>query len=87
MAAAEGSAVIASDTGTVVYSGWNDSGYGNLVAIDHNNGYKTIYAHLSQLFVTCGQYVNSGTMIALSGNTGKSTGGHLHFEIRREDIH
>jgi murein DD-endopeptidase MepM/ murein hydrolase activator NlpD len=82
LAAAEGSAVIASDSGTVVYAGWNDSGYGNLVAIDHNNGYKTIYAHLSQLFVTCGQNVTSGSMIALSGNTGKSTGGHLHFEIR-----
>jgi murein DD-endopeptidase MepM/ murein hydrolase activator NlpD len=82
IAAAEGSAVIASDSGTVVYAGWNDSGYGNLVAIDHNNGYKTIYAHLSQLFVKCGDQVNSGNMIALSGNTGKSTGGHLHFEIR-----
>lgn len=82
IAAGEGSAVVASDSGTVVYAGWNDSGYGNLVAIDHNNGYKTIYAHLSQLFVKCGDSVNSGSMIALSGNTGKSTGGHLHFEIR-----
>ncbi|HCS41085.1 MAG TPA: hypothetical protein DIW44_16115 [Anaerolineaceae bacterium] len=83
LAAGEGSAVVAADSGTVVYAGWNDSGYGNLVAIDHNNGDKTIYAHLSQLYVKCGDNVNSGSMIALSGNTGKSTGGHLHFEIRR----
>lgn len=82
IAAAEGTPVVASDTGTVVYAGWNDSGYGNLVAIDHNNGYKTIYAHLSSILVSCGQEVYSGNMIALSGNTGKSTGGHLHFEIR-----
>ncbi|PKN92573.1 MAG: hypothetical protein CVU45_01510, partial [Chloroflexi bacterium HGW-Chloroflexi-7] len=82
IAAAEGTPVVASDTGTVVYAGWNDTGYGNLVAIDHNNGYKTIYAHLSSILVSCGQEVYSGNMIALSGNTGKSTGGHLHFEIR-----
>ena len=83
LAAAEGTPVFASAAGTVVYSGWNDTGYGNLVAIDHNNGDKTIYAHLSQLMVSCGQNVDSGQMIALSGNTGKSTGGHLHYEIRR----
>lgn len=82
IAAAEGTPVIASDSGTVVYAGWNDTGYGNLVAIDHNNGYKTIYAHLSSVLVQCGQNVNSGNMIGLSGNTGKSTGGHLHYEIR-----
>lgn len=82
LAAAEGTPVFASDSGTVVYAGWNDSGYGNLVAIDHNNGNKTIYAHLSSIMVQCGANVNSGAMIALSGNTGKSTGGHLHFEIR-----
>jgi murein DD-endopeptidase MepM/ murein hydrolase activator NlpD len=83
LAAAEGTPVFASAAGTVVYSGWNDSGYGNLVVIDHNNGDKTIYAHLSQLYVSCGQDVSSGQGIALSGNTGKSTGGHLHYEIRR----
>lgn len=82
LAAAEGTPVIASDSGTVVYAGWNDSGYGNLVAIDHNNGYKTIYAHLSSVLVQCGQNITSGNMIGLSGNTGKSTGGHLHYEIR-----
>jgi len=82
LAAAEGTPVFASDSGTVVYAGWNDSGYGNLVAIDHNNGYKTIYAHLSTIYVSCGSSVVSGQGIGLSGNTGKSTGGHLHYEIR-----
>lgn len=82
LAAAVGTPVYAADAGTVVYADWNDSGYGNLVAIDHNNGYKTIYAHLSQIMVPCGANVVSGEFIAMSGNTGKSTGGHLHFEIR-----
>jgi len=82
IAAAEGTPVFASDSGTVVYAGWNDSGYGNLVAIDHNNGYKTIYGHLNSISVSCGSQVTAGSMIGLSGNTGKSTGGHLHFEIR-----
>ena len=82
LAAAEGTPVFAADSGTVVYAGWNDSGYGNLVAIDHNNGYKTIYAHLSSISVGCGDNVTAGSMIGLSGNTGRSTGGHLHFEIR-----
>lgn len=83
LAAAEGTPVFASDSGTVIYADWNDSGYGNLVVIDHNNGDKTIYAHLSKFYVTCGQNVESGKNIALSGNSGKSTGGHLHYEIRR----
>jgi murein DD-endopeptidase MepM/ murein hydrolase activator NlpD len=82
IAAAEGTPVYASDTGTVVYAGWNDTGYGNLVAIDHNNGYKSIYAHLNSISVQCGQEIYSGSPIGMSGNTGKSTGGHLHFEIR-----
>ncbi len=85
LAAGEGSAVVASDSGTVIYSGWNDSGYGWLVVIDHNNGDETLYAHLLEgsLAFACGQSVYQGQFIALSGNSGKSTGGHLHFEIRR----
>jgi LysM repeat protein len=82
IAAGVGTPVLASDAGTVVYAGWNDTGYGNMVAIDHNNGYKTIYAHLSSINVACGSSVNSGALIGYSGSTGKSTGGHLHFEIR-----
>jgi len=82
IAASLGTPVYAADSGTVVYAGWNDSGYGNLVAIDHNNGYKTLYAHLSSFVITCGSNVNAGQLIAYSGSTGKSTGGHLHFEVR-----
>ncbi|MRR31293.1 M23 family metallopeptidase [bacterium] len=84
LAAGVGTAVVATDNGTVIYSGWNDSGYGYLVEIDHNNGYSTVYAHLSEgsLAVRCGDGINQGQFIALSGSTGKSTGGHLHFEVR-----
>lgn len=84
LAAGVGTAVVAADNGTVIYSGWNDSGYGYLVEIDHNNGFSTVYAHLSEgtLAVTCGAGINQGQFIALSGSTGKSTGGHLHFEVR-----
>jgi murein DD-endopeptidase MepM/ murein hydrolase activator NlpD len=84
LAAGVGTPVVASDNGTVIYSGWNDSGYGYLVEIDHNNGYSTVYAHLSEgsLAVRCGDSVNQGQYLALSGSTGKSTGGHLHFEVR-----
>ncbi len=82
IAAGVGTPVYSADGGTVVYAGWNDSGYGNLVAIDHNNGYKTIYAHLNSISVACGQNIGSGALVGMSGSTGKSTGGHLHFEIR-----
>jgi LysM repeat protein len=80
--AASGSALSASDSGTVIYAGWNDSGYGNLIEIDHNNGYQTVYAHLSSISVRCGQNVTQGEFIGLTGSTGKSTGPHLHFEVR-----
>lgn len=82
LTAYEGSPIYAADNGTVLYAGWNTSGYGNLIVIDHNNGYETLYAHLSQIYVTCGQGVARGTTIGAAGSTGKSTGAHLHFEIR-----
>lgn len=77
-----GDPVFASDYGTIVYAGWNDSGYGNLVVIDHGNGYETVYAHLSQIYVSCGQGVYQGVVIGAAGNTGRSYGSHLHFEVR-----
>ncbi len=82
ISAGVGDAVYASDSGTVVYAGWNDSGYGNLVVIDHGNGYETLYAHLSQVYVSCGQGVYRGGVIGAAGNTGRSFGSHLHFEVR-----
>lgn len=82
IAAATGTPVYASDSGTVVYAGWIDGGYGNLVEIDHNNGYATLYAHLSAIYVSCGQNVYQGNPIGAAGSTGRSTGAHLHFEVR-----
>ena len=58
------------------------NGYGNYVLIRHNNSTETVYAHLSKFIVKQGDYVKCGQPIALSGNTGRSTGPHLHFEIR-----
>ena len=77
-----GSPVFASDSGLVVYAGWNYTGYGNMIMIDHGNGYQTLYAHLSQLSVSCGSSVYQGSSIGSSGSSGNSTGPHLHFESR-----
>lgn len=76
-----GNNVWASDNGVVVYSGWSNYGYGNLVVIDHGNGWQTLYAHLHTIRVGCGQGVNQGQSIGTLGNTGNSTGPHLHFEM------
>ena len=80
-ACAEGSHVYASDGGVVTFAGYA-SGYGFMVQIDHGGLYETIYAHLSELFVHSGDEVYQGQHIANSGNTGTSTGPHLHFEVR-----
>ncbi|MAT42729.1 MAG: hypothetical protein CL609_10330 [Anaerolineaceae bacterium] len=77
-----GSPVFASDSGLVVYAGWNNTGYGNMVMIDHGNGYQSLYAHLSQVSVSCGSSVYQGSAIGSSGSSGNSTGPHLHFETR-----
>lgn len=77
-----GDPVYAADAGTVVYAGWSTVGYGNLIVLDHGNGYQTYYAHLSAILVGCGQQVAKGATIGLVGSTGRSTGPHLHFEIR-----
>jgi murein DD-endopeptidase MepM/ murein hydrolase activator NlpD len=81
----EGTPVIASDTGVVTWAGWNIYGYGNLVVVNHCNGYETYYAHLSSIAVVPGQVVRQGDYVAASGNTGRSSGPHLHFEIRYFD--
>jgi len=78
-----GQPVYASDGGVVVFAGESNVGYGNLVIIDHYNGYLTYYAHLSEFKVTCGQPVAQGDIIGLGGSTGNSSGPHLHFEIRK----
>jgi murein DD-endopeptidase MepM/ murein hydrolase activator NlpD len=77
-----GTTIVAADSGTVIFAGWDNTGYGNLVIIDHGNGYWTYYAHNSELLVQNGDGVTQGQAIALSGNTGNSTGPHLDFRIR-----
>ncbi len=77
----EGAPIYAADNGVVVWAGWG-GGYGNLVQINHGNGYVTYYAHLSQIWVDCGTPVYQGQIIGLCGNTGYSFGSHLHYEIR-----
>jgi len=77
-----GDNIMATDGGVVVYAGWNNYGYGNMIMIDHGTGFQSLYGHLSQIFVTCGQGVNQGQTIGAAGSTGHSSGAHLHFEIR-----
>ena len=79
---AVGTTVSAAAAGRVIIAGWV-SGYGNYVAIDHGGGMSTGYGHLSQFFVSVGQDVQRGQAIGASGNTGRSTGPHLIFEVRR----
>ena len=83
IAAGLGAPVWAADAGvvTIAQGGWN-YGYGNMVMIDHGNGYVTVYGHLSQINVVPCQGVSAGQIIGLAGSTGNSTGSHLHFEIR-----
>ena len=78
----EGTGVVASDTGTVTFAGWNIYGYGNLIVINHGNGYETFYGHLSSIGVVPGQIVYQGNFIGSTGNTGNSSGPHIHFEVR-----
>lgn len=80
-----GNAIFASDAGVVVYSGWNDWGYGYVVVLDHGNGWQSLYAHLSQINVGCGQSVAQGAVIAAMGSTGNSSGPHLHFEMMHDE--
>jgi len=80
-----GNPIFAADNGVVVYAGWNNFGYGEMIVIDHGAGWQTLYAHLSQINVSCGQSVYQGDTIGLMGSTGFSTGPHLHFEMRSDD--
>ncbi len=77
----EGNAIFASDSGVVVYAGWSNFGYGYMIVIDHGNGWQSAYAHLSAVAVSCGQSVFQGGYIGALGNTGNSSGAHLHFEL------
>lgn len=76
-----GTPIRTSIPGKVTYAGWNNQGYGNLVIVE-NGPYQTYYAHLSEIPVSVGDTVSTGQVIGLSGNTGNSTGPHLHYEVR-----
>ena len=78
--AAYGTPILASDSGTIIAAGWHYS-YGNYVEIDHGNGYKTLYGHMSSIAVSQGQAVTQGQVIGYVGSTGNSTGNHLHLEV------
>ncbi|MBA2461535.1 MAG: peptidoglycan DD-metalloendopeptidase family protein [Actinobacteria bacterium] len=81
IAVGSGTPVVASAAGTVIVAGWM-GGYGNLVVVDHGNGIATAYGHNTNVTVFVGQSVGQGQLIAYSGNTGHSTGPHVHFEVR-----
>jgi hypothetical protein len=80
-----GDPIYAADAGTVIYRGWS-GGYGNLVVLYHGRGYQTFYAHLDEIWVECGQHVDQREAIGAGGTTGYSTGPHLHFEIRKDNV-
>jgi murein DD-endopeptidase MepM/ murein hydrolase activator NlpD len=79
----QGTRVGASGVGTTIFAGWNNGGYGNLVVVQHRQGYTTWYAHLSQITSWVGERVSGGTRLGYVGSTGYSTGPHLHWEVRK----
>ena len=78
-----GTPVLAAMSGKVSRTACLGSGYGNHVILDHEGGLQTVYAHLSRVSVSFGDIISEGQIIGYSGNTGNSTGPHLHFEVRR----
>ena len=82
LAGAYGTPIYATADGTVLRAGWNSGGYGNLVEIDHGRGISTRYGHMSAILVAAGQHVTRGEQIGRMGSTGRSTGNHLHYEVR-----
>lgn len=86
IAAPEGTEIYAAEEGQVVSAGWNSGGYGNVVMIEHPDGYATVYAHMIMVYAVEGQYVTKGQLIGFVGNTGNSFGNHLHFEVRYQGI-
>ena len=79
-----GTPIYAATGGTVTYSGWDTSGYGYKIVVKHSNGYETLYAHCSALYVKKGDVVAKGETIGAVGTTGRSTGNHLHFEVHKD---
>lgn len=86
VAATTGTPIYAADNGIIVESEYQKNGYGNIIKIDHQNGFISYYAHCSKLYANVGDVVAKGDLIATVGSTGRSTGPHLHFEIRYNDV-
>lgn len=84
IAAAKGTPIYSAAKGNVVFSGWGPTGYGKMIIIKHKHHLTTLYAHNSKLLVRKGSRVKQGQKIALMGSTGRSTGPHLHFEVRND---
>ncbi|HEX6302930.1 MAG TPA: M23 family metallopeptidase [Anaerolineales bacterium] len=79
-----GDGMWAMDSGVIVYAGWNNFGYGNMVVVDHGNGWQTLYGHMSTIGVGCGASVSQGQYIGAIGSTGKSSGPHIHLEMMHD---
>ncbi len=82
----DGGPILAADSGIVIAAGWDNTGYGNRVMIDHGNGFVTLYGHMRVLQVQVGQHVARGNVVGQMGSTGHSTGTHVHFEIRNQGV-
>ena len=82
LAGSYGTPIYATADGTVLRAGWNSGGYGNLVEVDHGRGITTRYGHMSAILVQAGDHVTRGQQIGRMGSTGRSTGNHLHYEVR-----
>ncbi|MFZ3229240.1 MAG: M23 family metallopeptidase [Pseudobdellovibrio sp.] len=85
LAAPRGTAVMASHDGTIIYTGKGFKGYGKMIMIESNDGWATLYGHLDKIIVHEGSKIKQGEVIGALGNTGRSSGPHLHFEIRKLD--
>ncbi len=86
IAASRGTSILAADGGTVAATQYSNTGYGRMVVIDHGNGYQTLYAHMDAFYVELGQSVSKGQVIGKCGATGRATGPHLHFEVRKGGV-
>jgi murein DD-endopeptidase MepM/ murein hydrolase activator NlpD len=82
LSGAYGTPIYATADGTVLRAGWNSGGYGNLVEVDHGRGITTRYGHMSAIMVSAGQHITRGQQVGRMGSTGRSTGNHLHYEVR-----
>ncbi len=78
----EGSAAAAYDTGIDTFAGWNNYSYGSFIAVNHGSGYETFYEHLNGISALLGQVVSQGNVIRPTGNSGRSSGPNIHFEVR-----